>query len=49
MTIDLGMFREQVQQRPVFADRFAAKVVDEVMRVFTADVATEAPSSPPRT
>ena len=40
---------QQVEQRTVQPDGLAADVVDEIVRVFAADVGGRGPSSPPRT
>ena len=49
MAADLRMRGEELEQRRVRADRLAAEVVDEVVRVLAADVAARGPSSPPPT
>ena len=35
---DLGIFREQIDQRPAGGDDFTADVVDQIVRVLTAEM-----------
>src|SRR5205814_264824 len=42
MLVDLGVRGEDLDQRPALGDRLAAKVVHQVVCVFTADVRAQA-------